>query len=353
MKKFCCISLIILLLGVWSIYTMAEVNGTESDTWQNVFFLKDGGRDMDRLRRAMGPEDSPVQKDMKRILEEKSKLEGKDAAVDYSKVFISYDISMESLLEYYENGETDLGYDGLPDSDWLFRNICVPIFQDGKVTGQFRFRDFQPDNELGTAPHTTVSPNDIGGFLWLEYGSEYCYTSYSDTFRYAEMGYDIVAAMGADIQAIFCLEDDHRVMLKTDEEIYVYPVYNIEEPEKGNQAMPLEEFVRASYMGQIAVEPVFVTPEPTPTPTPTPAPRPSRTAAVTLRPTVVTPTATPSAGETAALTLTATASLFPSSSSAPEQSAGSAVLIVIVGVLVIAAAGAVGWAAFRKKKGKE
>lgn len=349
MKKYCCISLIILLLGIWSIYTMAEVNETESDTWQNVFFLKEGGRDMARLRRAMGSEDSPVQKDMKRILEEKSKLEGKDAAVDYSKVFISYDISMEALSEYYENGETDLGYDGLPDSDWLFRNICVPIFQDGKVTGQFRFRDYQPDNELGTAPHTTVSPNDIGGFLWLEYGSEYCYTSYSDTFRYAEMGYDVVSAMGADIQAIFCL-GSHRVVLKTDEEIYVYPAYNIEEPEKGNQAMPLEEFVRASDMGQIAVEPVFVTPEPTPAPTPTPTPRPSRTTAATLSPTVVTPTATPGAGETAAPALTAAASLFPSSSSAPEQSAGSTVLIVMGAIFACVVIGSAVFVAVRKKK---
>ena len=294
---------------------------------------------------------------MKRVLEEKSKLEGKDAAVDYSKVFISYNISMKALLEYYENGETDLGYDGLPDSDWLFRNICVPIFQDGKVTGQFRFRDYQPDNELGTAPHTTVSPNDIGGFLWLEYDSDYCYTSYSDAFRYAEMGYDIVEAMGADIQAIFCLEHDHRVALKTDKEIYVYPAYNINEPEKGNQAMPLEKFIRAYMTGQILGrtkdEPVFVTPEPTLTPTPTPTPRASRTAAVTPSPTVVTPTATPSAGETVAPALTATASLLPSPSSAPGQSAGKKVLIVIGAVAAAAAAGAIGWAAFRKKKGGE
>ncbi len=108
-------------------------SAAEEKTWQDVFFLKEDGRDMNRLRRAMAPEDSFVQKDMKRVLEEKSKLEGKDAAVDYSKVFISYDISMEALLEYYENGETDLGYDGLPDSDWLSRNICVPIFRMEKL----------------------------------------------------------------------------------------------------------------------------------------------------------------------------------------------------------------------------
>ena len=320
-------------------------SAAEEKTWQDVFFLKEDGRDMNRLRRAMAPEDSFVQKDMKRVLEEKSKLEGKDAAVDYSKVFISYDISMKALLEYYENGETDLGYDGLPDSDWLFRNICVPIFQDGEVTGQFRFRDYQPDNELGTVPHTTVSPNDIGGFLWLEYDSDYCDTSYSDAFRYAEMGYDVVSAMGADIQAILCLEmHGHRVALRTDKEIFVYPAYNINEPEKGNQAMPLEKFIRAYMTGQILGrtkdEPVFVTPEPTPAPTPTPTPRSSRTAAVTPSPTVVTPTATPSAGETVTPALTATASLWPAPSSAPGQSAGEKVLIALGIVLACAVLGA-------------
>ena len=343
MKKYCCISLIILLLGIWSIYTMAEVNETESDTWQNVFFLKEGGRDMARLRRAMGSEDSPVQKDMKRILEEEN------AVVDYSKAYIYYTFSLEGLLEYYLEGNTNLGYDGLPDV--CYRQIHLPIFRNGDIIGQFKFGDFTPYDERPDI-HPTTTPNDIGGYLWMEYDGAYMNITYADSWEYAEMGYDVVSAMGTDIQAIFCL-GSHRVVLKTDEEIYVYPVYNIEESEKGNQAMPLEEFVRASYMGQIAVEPVFVTPEPTPTPTPTPTPRPSRTAAVTPRPPVVTPTATPSAGETTAPALTAAASLFPSSSSAPEQNTGSAVLIVIGGVLVIAAAGAVGWAVFSQKKGKE
>ena len=168
--------------------------------------------------------------------------------------------------------------------------------------------------------------------------------TYADSWEYAEMGYDVVSAMGADIQAIFCL-GSHRVVLKTDEEIYVYPAYNIEEPEKGNQAMPLEEFVRASDMGQIAVEPVFVTPEPTPTPTPTPTPRPSRTTAATLS-----PTATPGAGGTATPALTATASLLPSSSSAPEQSAGSAVLIVMGAIFACVVIGSAVFVAVRKKK---
>lgn len=345
MKKFCCISLIILLLGIWSIYTMAEVNETESNTWQNVFFLKDGGRDMDRLLYAIGSEDSLVQKDMKRILKEEN------AVVDYSKAYIYYTFSLEGLLEYYLEGNTNLGYDSLPDV--CYRQIHLPIFRNCDIIGQFKFGDFTPYDERPDI-HPTTTPNDIGGYLWMEYDGAYMNITYADSWEYAEMGYDVVSAMGADIQAIFCL-GSHRVVLKTDEEIYVYPAYNIEEPEKGNQAMPLEEFVRASGMGQIAVEPVFVTPEPTPTPTPEPTPVPilPYTPKYTPSPTVVTPTATPSAGGTAAPALTATASLLPSSSSAPEQSADSTVLIVIGAVLVIAAAGATGWAVFRQKKGKE
>ena len=318
-------------------------SAAEEKTWQDVFFLKDGGRDMDRLLYAIGSEDSLVQKDMKRVLKEEN------AVVDYSKAYIYYTFSLEGLSKYYLEGNTNLGYDSLPDV--CYRQIHLPIFRNGDIIGQFKFGDFTPYDERPDI-HPTTTPNDIGGYLWMEYDGAYMNITYADSWEYAEMGYDVVSAMGADIQAIFCL-GSHRVVLKTDEEIYVYPAYNIEEPEKGNQAMPLEEFVRASDMGQIAVEPVFVTPEPTPAPTPTPTPRPSRTTAATLSPTVVTPTATPGAGGTATPALTAAASLLPSSSSAPEQNTGSAVLIVIVGVLVIAAAGAAGWAVFRKKKGKE
>ena len=51
--------------------------------------------------------------------------------------------------------------------------------------------------------------------------------------------------------------------------------------------------------------------------------------------------------------LTAIASFLPSPSSAPGQSAGEKVLIVIGAIAAAAAAGAIGWAAFRKKKGGE
>ncbi len=344
MKKFCCISLIILLLGIWSICTMAEVNETESNTWQNVFFLKDGGRDMDRLLYAIGSEDSLVQKDMKRILKEEN------AVVDYSKAYIYYTFSLEGLLEYYLEGNTNLGYDSLPDV--CYRQIHLPIFRNGDIIGQFKFGDFTPYDERPDI-HPTTTPNDIGGYLWMEYDGAYMNITYADSWEYAEMGYDVVSAMGADIQAIFCL-GSHRVVLKTDEEIYVYPVYNIEEPEKGNQAMPLEEFVRASGMGQIAVEPVFVTPEPTPTPTPTPTPRPSRTMA-TPRSTVEAPTATPSSNGTAAPEIANTASVISSASAMPEPRVNKTAWGIIGIVLIcVLGGGAAGTAVFvrRRKAGK-
>ena len=315
-------------------------SAAEEKTWQDVFFLKDGGRDMDRLLYAIGSEDSLVQKDMKRVLKEEN------AVVDYSKAYIYYTFSLEGLSKYYLEGNTNLGYDSLPDV--CYRQIHLPIFRNGDIIGQFKFGDFTPYDERPDI-HPTTTPNDIGGYLWMEYDGAYMNITYADSWEYAEMGYDVVSAMGADIQAIFCL-GSHRVVLKTDEEIYVYPAYNIEEPEKGNQAMPLEEFVRASDMGQIAVEPVFVTPEPTPAPTPTPPPRPSRTRAATLSRTVVTPTATPGAGRTATPVLTATASLLPSSSSAPEQSAGSAVLIVMGAIFACVVIGSAVFVAVRKKK---
>ena len=218
-------------------------SAAEEKTWQDVFFLKDGGRDMDRLLYAIGSEDSLVQKDMKRVLKEEN------AVVDYSKAYIYYTFSLEGLSKYYLEGNTNLGYDSLPDV--CYRQIHLPIFRNGDIIGQFKFGDFTPYDERPDI-HPTTTPNDIGGYLWMEYDGAYMNITYADSWEYAEMGYDVVSAMGADIQAIFCL-GSHRVVLKTDEEIYVYPAYNIEEPEKGNQAMPLEEFVRASDMGQIAV----------------------------------------------------------------------------------------------------
>ena len=161
--------------------------------------------------------------------------------------------------------------------------------------------------------------------------------------------YEAAKLSGVDINQIMVswTNSGRLYIITTDgaEGGYIYIDLNdVYDPAYG-QMYTFEEFTNGLARGD------WPTPEPTPTPTPTP--RPSRTAAVTPSPTAATPTATPSAGRTATPVLTATASLFPSSSSAPEQSAGSTVLIVIGGVLVIAAAGAAGWAVFSQKKGKE
>ena len=158
----------------------------------------------------------------------------------------------------------------------------------------------------------------------------------------AEKAYETVKKTGASIKKIIANYhiSDVCLLVTVEDECRGY-IYNY----TTDKLYTFEEFTNGIARGD------WPTPEPTPTPTPTP--RPSRTAAATPRPTVVTPTATPSAGGTTAPALTVTASLLPSSSNAPEQSAGSAVLIVIGAALVIAAAGAVGWAVFHKKKGKE
>ena len=168
-------------------------------------------------------------------------------------------------------------------------------------------------------------------------------------FAGAENAYEAAKLSGVDINQIMVswTNSGRLYIITTDgaEGGYIYIDLNdVYDPAYG-QMYTFEEFTNGLVRGD------WPTPEPTPTPTPTP--RPSRTAAVTPSPTAATPTATPSAGRTATPVLTATASLFPSSSSAPEQSAGSTVLIVIGGVLVIAAAGAAGWAVFSQKKGKE
>ena len=319
-------------------------SAAEEKTWEDVFFLKADGRDMGRLLYAI--DESSVQKDMTRILKEEN------ASVDYSKAYIYYTFSLEDLLEYYLEGNTNLGYDGLPDV--CYRQIHLPIFRDGEIIGQFQFGDFTPYDERPDF-HLTTTPNDIGGYLWMEYDGAHMNITYADSWEYAEMGYDAVSAKGANIQSIFCF-GSQRLVFKTDKShYYVYPAYNTEEPEKGNQAMLLEEFVRASNMGQISYEPVFVTPEPTSTPTPTPTPRPSKTAAATSRPTDTVSAAASSAEQTASPMLTAAASILLSPSAESNSSSADAAFIVLGVILCCAAAGGIVWAvmsARRKKAGK-
>ena len=165
-------------------------------------------------------------------------------------------------------------------------------------------------------------------------------------FAGAENAYEAAKLSGVDINQIMVswTNSGRLYIITTDgaEGGYIYIDLNdVYDPAYG-QMYTFEEFTNGLARGD------WPTPEPTPTPTPTP--RPSRTAAVTPSPTAATPTATPSAGRTATPVLTATASLLPSSSSAPEQSAGSAVLIVMGAIFACVVIGSAVFVAVRKKK---
>ena len=352
MKRIKYIIIFTICLLIFAPVLPASTNASEE--WERALYLSE----RDRTRLVTYMKESGWEESLSDTLSEYQ------AELDYSRAFIKYNYYHSGWNKYYESGTETVSfcpnYDGLPGDGGPGegqRYIVIPAYRENILIGRITFWDTSPEAMSNEDIRPSCTPNpDVpcgtGGLDIIELQDEFEICSEFDELQYLEQGYDVLSAAELNVEAILC-NTDNRAFFKTDKGYYVYPAYNTAEPEKGNQAMPLDEFIRAVYMGQIPYEPVFVTPEPTPTPTPTPTPRPSRTAAVTPSPTVVTPTATPSARETAAPALTATASLFPSSSSAPEQSAGSTVLIVIGGVLVIAAAGAVGWAVFRQKEGKE
>ena len=323
-----------------------SVYADEIEGWERALFLQED--DLDRIRLSSLYEEI-----------EREVLTEYNAVADYSKAYVRYNIDDYAFIDCY-NTETNgieierMNYDGLPSNGYLMRYIFVPVYQDDKLIGELRIDDWGNDIYWPYIDFSkTPCPTDADFYPGLidDGRSTLMYTDFEkrtgsyQEWEYAKQGYAVVASMGgAMIQTIFCTADDY-VIINTNEGNYIYPVGIAGEEEKGYQAIPMEDYIKALADGIVIKGPIS-------TPTPTPTPRPSRTMA-TPRPTVATPTATPSAGGTTAPALTATASLLPSSSSAPEQNTGSAVLIVIVGVLVIAAAGAVGRAAFRKKKGKE
>ena len=270
-----------------------------------------------------------------------------NAVADYSKAYVRYNIEDYAFLDCY-NTETNgieierMNYDGLPSNGYLTRYIFVPVYQDDKLIGELRIDDWDDDIHRPYIDFSkTPCPTDADFYPGLidDGRSTLMYTDFEkrtgsyQEWEYAKQGYAVVASMGgAMIQAIFCTADDY-VIINTNEGNYIYPVAIAGEEEKGYQAIPMEDYIKA-----LADEIVIKGPISTPTPTPTP--RPSRTAAVTPSPTVVTPTATPSAGETVTPALMATASLFPSPSSAPGQNTGGTVLIALGIIFACAVLGA-------------
>ena len=249
-------------------------------------------------------------------------------------------------MSFYPN------YDGLPELG--MRYIVVPAYHGDKLIGEIEFTDWNPYDRHEICTPNPDYPCGVGGETYMTFDERLIrIRSEIDEWQYIEKGYDVLSAAGLNVEIILC-NTDNRAFFKTDKGYYVYPAYNTAEPEKGNQAMPLDEFIRAVYMGHIPYEPVFVTPEPTSTPTPTPTPRPSRTMA-TPRSTVEAPTAAPSVNGTAAPEIADTASIISSASAMPEPRVNKTARIIIGIVLIcVLGGGAAGTAVFvrRRKAGK-
>ena len=347
MKRIKYIIIFLICLLIFAPVLPASTNASEE--WERALYLSE--RDRTRLDSYLSMDNGYVEKLIGETLDKYY------AHPDYSKAYVRYRVYDGLIMNAY-NAITDSviynqeNYDGLPVD--ALRYIVIPAYKDGELIGEVRIIDWNPEALSYDDVYPPCTPNSdgpcySGGEGWMDLANALYTIENNEEQENAELGYDIIESTGAEIQAIFFTEEYYN-LYKTDQGYYVYPTVISGEEEKGKQAMLLDEFIKGLVNGNVS-EPM---PEPssTPTPTPTPTPRLSRTMA-TPRPTVTAPTATPSANGTAAPALTATASILPSPSSAPEQSAGSTVLIVIVGVLVVAAVGAAGWAVFRKKKSKE
>ena len=162
-------------------------------------------------------------------------------------------------------------------------------------------------------------------------------------YKGAETAYNTVKNTGATINNIrlVCyykkMIRNYYYLITVEEEFggYIYDCTR-------NELITFEDFAEKLRSGSWPP----VTPAPTRTPFWTP--RPSSTSSISApnTQTIVTPalsktaTVTPSVGKTAAPALTATASLLPSPSSAPGQSAGEKVLVALGIVLACAVLGA-------------
>ena len=331
--------LLVCITLLFSICIMPVSADKADEGWEKYFFVSNNSSDIKLLKEYL---DWGEFGELEKIEED---LKPYNAELDFSKVYIAYGFNYSfpySDNEDYEYSSEKTNYDGVPDY-FQIRSVCVPAYSGNELKCSTDFMILYP---LYSPPVTIYNgKKTMFEYMGLSDGAE----PIQKCFAGAENAYEAAKLSGVDINQIMVswTNSGRLYIITTDgaEGGYIYIDLNdVYDPAYG-QMYTFEEFTNGLARGD------WPTPEPTPTPTPTP--RPSRTAAVTPRPTVVTPTATPSAGGTAAPALTATASLFPSSSSAPEQSAGSTVLIVIGAALVIAAAGAAGWAVFRKKKGKE
>lgn len=348
MKKIC--RMLILALMICILFSHGASAET-TDDWQQYFFLPEDGRDLRLLwEDYLQHEDWDSEYGLAGTLAQYGSPQ-----MNFSQAFVLWefdDLGWEwyekypNFTEYYADNRN---FDGFP-AHMRERYVVLPAYSEEELKVGIRFWNIYP--ELDKRP---VPSEPVGGFLALyELWGEYDASLVKELFAGAEGAYNAVKAKGTEIKKIAVgsgwgeipggQDLDFVLMVTVEDDCggYVYDYIN-------DRLYTFEEF------SERLANDNWPTAEHTPMPEPTPLP--TLTAMIqhtsTPRPTVTAPTATPSVNGTAAPALTATASILPSPSSAPEQSAGSAVLIVIGGVLVVAAVGAAGWAVFRQKKGKE
>ena len=359
----------VLIVIVAIMLTFASNSAVKAASWEKCFILDKNSLDI----KLMSDEDDPwSDSDIRDDLVKEFKVSSDEIEYDYSSAFVQWEILHNYNVPFDEwypewrdsqsSGAWQENYDGMPYYLNSERHIMLPVIIGGERKAIVEVYNSRPGLDEFPQP----SDGLLGGGPTVLYSDWLCgfFTSSLDEYYiFAEEAYNAVTAQGATVKKIIytCGWPDESMYMGISS-IYAVTVedeckgymYNV----KTDQLFTFDEFHTILMNGSW---PFSVEIMPTATRTPFWTPRPSSTSSISApnTQTIATPTlsktatATPSAGETATPALTAAASLFPSSSSAPEQNTGSAVLIVIVGVLVIAAAGAAGWAVFRKKKGKE
>ena len=365
MRRLKWLSVIYLLIFIFICSPAVMAENAQEEWMPYVFSLQSNAQDWNRI---IDP--SNFNKDTVEYLlkEEGYSYTYEEITFDYSQAYTIYEYYDVGLISNIQSSweEQDIFYfsvDGIPYMNGQ-RYVCIPMYVEERLIGIATLADWVNGDPNRMTPHHPsgeypsggdgydLGPSEIGGGIRFIDGSDW-----EPDWKYAPEAYAAAKEMGLKVRNIV-VDFNPICFIVTDNE-YDLHIYDAVD----KKIYTFGEFIQMCRDGSWPHHSPISTSAVSSSSTRTPfwTPRPSGTASISAPNTQTiatptfskTPTATPSAGETAAPVLTATASLFPSSSSAPEQNTGSTVLIVIGGVLVVAAAGAVGWAVFRKKKGKE
>ena len=334
------------------------VNNSEvkAASWEKCFILDENSLDI----RLMSDEDDPwSDSDIRNDLEKEFKVSSAEIEYDYSRAFVQWEILHNYYVPFDEwypewrgsqsSGAWQENYDGMPYYLNSERHIMLPVIIGGERKAIVEVYNSRPGLDEFPQPLDGL----LGGGPTVLYSDWLCgfYTSSLDEYYiFAEEAYNAVTAQGATVKKIIytCGWPDESMYMGISS---IYAV-TIEDECKGymynaktDQLFTFDEFHTILMNGSW---PFSVEIMPTSTRTPFWTPRPSSIASISApnTQTIVTPapsktaTVTPSVGKTAAPALMATASLFPSPSSAPGQSAGEKVLIALGIIFACAVLGA-------------